>query len=57
MEKTKGWWTNEYRDMFLVEIEYYCETDFRFLIRYGFPDSDQGIGSVGIASPCDEFEY
>ena len=53
LEKTKGWWMNEYRDMFLVEIEYYCETSFSFLIRWGFQESDKGSGTIGIGSPCD----
>ncbi len=53
LEKTKDWWMNEYRDMFLLEIEYYCETSFNFLIRYGFPESDKGSGKIGIGSGCD----
>ena len=57
LEKTKEWWTNEYRDMFLLEIEYYCETSFNFLIRWGFQESDKGLGKIGIGSPCEVFEY
>ena len=57
LEKTKGWWTNEYRDMFLVEIEYYCETSFDFLIRWGFEESDKGSGKIGIASGCEFLQY
>ena len=57
LERTKGWWTNEYRDMFLLEIEYYCETSFKFLIEYGFQGSDKGRGKIGIGSGCEILEY
>ena len=57
LEKTKGWWKNEYRDMFVLEIEYYCETYFKFLIRHGVEGSYKPAGSYGIGSPCHVFEY
>ena len=57
LEKTKGWWTNEYRDMFLLEIEYHCETSFTFRIDWGFRESDKQHGSAQIGSPCDVLEY
>ena len=57
LEKTKGWRKSEYRDMFVLEIEYYCETSFKFLIRWGFEGSDKASGTSGIGSPCDVFEY
>ena len=56
LEKTKGWWSNEYRDMFLLEVEYHCESYFDFLIQWGFDESDEGRGSAGIGSGCEVFD-
>ena len=57
LDKTKGWWSNEYRDLFLLEVEYHCESYYDVVIQWGFDGSDAGQGSAGHGLICKDFEY
>ncbi len=53
LEKTKGWWSDRFRDLVLLEVEYHCESEFHFLIQWGGHDiPGVGYGSAEFGLRC-----